>query len=273
LELKLIKVPVERCIAPTLRSKRDADYCRGLGENMKSIGQQVPGIGYWVDDWFQLTDAGCRLEGACLVGMTELLALDLGKKPTLAELLLAQASIDLMRKSLPPVDRARLWQANLDERKCTAKELAGDLHVSDSLIGRYLLLLTLAPDLQEQVNDGTLKWTKGSLIARTTSDHDRQRELAALATGMSRDALAAAVRRQVQSQDGGESGKQNARTSRVKCELGNDVSITIAGNALGLDEVIEALGRARKSAIKARDDNWNVKSWSTVMRDRANKES
>ncbi len=184
-------------------------------------------------------------------------------------MLLVQASIDVLRQNLPPIDRARLWDSILKERKYTAKELAGELRVSNSLIGRCLLLLSLAPDLQEQVNNGTLDWSKGSLIARETNDFDRQRELAALAARMSREALAAEVRRKPVGTASGQPVGEAVRTRRVKCELGGNVSIIVAGNALGLDEVIEALGAARKAAIKARDDNWDVKSWSAVMRDRA----
>jgi len=83
--------------------------------------------------------------------------------------------------------------------------------------------------------------------------------------GASRDRLASHARRQ-RSAD-----TPNVRASRVKCELGGNVSITVAGNALGLDEVIEALGDAQKEARKGRDQNLDVKTWSAVMRDRAKK--
>ncbi len=38
-----------------------------------------------------------------------MLGLDMGKEPTKLELLVAQASIDLHKQHLPPVDRARLY--------------------------------------------------------------------------------------------------------------------------------------------------------------------
>jgi ParB family transcriptional regulator, chromosome partitioning protein len=189
------KVLVAQCDYPAQpRSRLDMEYCASLGENMKAHGQKVPAIGYSLGNRFRLIDGGCRLEGARLKGITELLALDLGKEPTREELLLAQASIDVHRQNLPTMDRARLWQCIKGERNCTAKELARELGVSDSLVGHYLLLLSLAEDLQEQVNSGALEMSKGCLIARATNDPDRQRELAALAPGLSREALAAEVR-------------------------------------------------------------------------------
>jgi ParB family chromosome partitioning protein len=273
LVIELKQVPVALCDDPALRSQYDTEFCRSLGEDMKSNGQQVPVIGYKLSGRFPLVDGGCRLEGARLVGIPELLALDMGKEPTRLELLLAQASIDVHRQNLPPIDRARLWDSIIDARKCTARELAVQLHVSDSLVGRYLPLLTLAPELQEEVNNGTLEMSKGSLIARETNNPDRQRELAALAASMSRESLAAVLRKKRNGNGSEQPASETVRTSRVKCELGGNLSIVVAGNDLGLDEVIEALGTVRRAAIKARHENWDVKSWSAVMRDRAKKGS
>jgi hypothetical protein len=58
---------------------------------------------------------------------------------------------------------------------------------------------------------------------------------------------------------------------RVKCELGGGVTVIVAGNDLGLDEVIDALRIAQKEALKGHDQNLDVKTWSAVMRDRARK--
>src|SRR6516164_992179 len=135
------------------RSDRDRAYCLSLGESMKAIGQQVPIIGYFEPSGlFAVTDGGCRVEGATLCRIGELLALDLGHEPTRIELLLAQAAIDIHKKHFSPMDRARLWNSIKEERGCTNRELAKELGVSDSLVGDYLDLLTLPADVQEQVN-------------------------------------------------------------------------------------------------------------------------
>ena len=157
----LIHVPTEKCDYPSQpRSNPDPEYCRTLGASMLSIGQQVPVIGYWrtpsLLDRFLLTDGGCRLEAAKQVGIPQLLALDLGNEPTRAEMLMAQAAIDHYKQHLKAMDRAQLWQANIKERGWTARQLAKELGVSDSLVGDYLSLLTLPPDVQEQVNSGAL---------------------------------------------------------------------------------------------------------------------
>src|SRR5262245_44595982 len=127
---RLRRVPVSICDYPSQpRTNLDLGYCEGLGANMKAVGQRIPILGYFDGKRFKVHDGGCRLKGAELVGMTELLALDVGKEPTKAELLMVQASIDVQKQHLPPLDRAKLFEAIIAERKCTAKQVAADLGV------------------------------------------------------------------------------------------------------------------------------------------------
>jgi ParB family chromosome partitioning protein len=264
--IQLIKVPVAQCdfrLQP--RSDRDPAYCLSLGESMSEIGQQVPIIGYFLGKAFLVVEGACRCEGARLVGITELLALDLGKEPTRDELLMAQATIDIYKKHFLPMDRARLWHAIKQERGCTNRELAKALGVSDSIVGDAFYLLTLPQDVQEQVNTGALDASKASLIAQVENDPHRQRELAALGAGMSRTNLIARLKKNRRDT------QQTAliRVNSVRCALPSSIAVTVKGKELGLDEVIDALGEAQKEARKARDQNLDVKTWSAVMRDRA----
>ena len=198
--MNLITVLTEICCfpldqQPRTRTQSVHDYCRRLGENMLAHGQKVPVIGWYEGERFMLEDGGCRLEGAKLLNIRELLALDLGKKPTKGELLLAQASIDLHKQHLPPVDRARLYRSIMAEGRLNGKQTAEALNVTESWLSRFMHLLDLAPDLQELVNGEALEWTKAAIIAKATLDHEQQRELAKAASGMTRDALAASVRK------------------------------------------------------------------------------
>jgi ParB family transcriptional regulator, chromosome partitioning protein len=262
---RLKNVLVTQCDYPAQpRSGYDREYCLGLGASMKGHGQKVPVIGYSVGDRFRLIDGGCRLEGARLAGIAELLALDLGKEPTRAELLMAQAAIDIHRQHLPPVDRARLWQSTLQERGCTARELATELGVSDSLVGDYLSLCGLVADLQEQVNRGALHLSKASLIAQQESDPVRQRELAALAKGMGRDAFAAKLRQSRRS----EPELSRVKMARVKIPMPDGATIVISGKELGMTEVVQLLNQTLKEARKAAEQ-YDVKTFQGMMRDKA----
>jgi len=178
------------------RSKCDPEHYRGLGESMKAIGQQDPIIGHTDPKTgrFIVEDGGRRVQAGILCDIPELLALDLGKAPTPLELEMAQAALDIHKQHLPPMDRARLCHSIKEKRGCTARQLAKEMGVSDSLVGDYLSLLTLPSDVQEQVNSGALQMSKACFIAQQESDPDRQRELAALAKNMSRNELAAKVK-------------------------------------------------------------------------------
>jgi len=260
---QLIKIPVARCDYPEQpRSALDPDYCRNLGENMKAGGQKVPVIGFMKGDRFILCDGGCRLEGARLVGIPELLAIDLGKEPTRLELLMAQASIDLHRQHLPPIDRARLFSNLCKEHGCTARKLAELLHVSEAVISRAVALLELPGDLQQQVNEGTLDARRAYLLSQE-SDPSRQRELASQAAELSREELAKRVRKPKASDT------PQVRMKRIVCPLPSGISITVSGADLSLDDFIEALAEAQKEARKAREQSLDAKTFAAVARDKA----
>lgn len=262
---QLIKVPVAKCDYPSQpRSVVDPDYCRSLGANMKVGGQKVPVIGYTKGDRFILCDGGCRLEAARLAGIPELLALDLGKEPTRLELLMAQASIDLHRQHLPPIDRARLFASLCKEHGCTARQLAGMLHVSEAVISRSIALLQLPDGIQQQVNEGKLDARRGYVLSQE-SDPARQRELASQAAELSRDELERRVRKPKGD------GTPQVRMKRILCPLASGVSISVSGADLSLEDFIEALAEAQKEARKAREQSLDAKTFAAVMRDKARK--
>jgi ParB family chromosome partitioning protein len=264
---KLIKVRPQDCDYPSQpRSKLDPAYCRSLGENMKSVGQKVAIIGHTDPGTgrFILADGGCRAQAAMLCGIPELLAMDLGNAPTPLELQRAQASIDIHKRHFPPIDRARLWLSIKEKQGCTARELAKELGVSDSLVGDYLSLLTLPADVQEEVNSGALNMSKALVIAQQESDPARQRELAATAKDMSRSELATQVKQNRRR------GQQTpaVKLDRVKIAMPQGASVVLSGTALGMADVVDLLGETLKEARKSADQ-YDVKTWVRMMADKA----
>lgn len=266
MSLKLINVPEEICDYPSQpRSYKPPGFIESLASNIKANGQQVPCIGWMANGRYQLIEGGCRLDAIRLNRGTHVLGLDLGKEPSKVELLVAQASIDLHKQYLPPVDRARLYQSIMAEQGSNGKDTAEAVGISPSLFSRYLPLVNLAPDLQAMVNSEQLKWTKGSLIAQATADHDQQRQLAQEALAMTRDALAVSVRKKKNGH-----GDNGVKVDRLKIPLGPEgESVTITGSDLALADVIEILQDTLKFAKKAQSENLDVKTWRAVMRDRA----
>jgi len=261
---RLLTVRLDRCdLDGNPRSTRDPAYCRALGENVRLNGQKVPLIGFFKGERFQVADGGCRVEGMRAVGLAEALALDWGKEPTPADLLMAQASIDLHKQFLPPLDRARLYRSLLAARNCTAKQLAQELGgVSDSLIGKYLSLLGLPAPLQERVNTGELDFSKACLLVQE-ADPTRQTELANAAAGMSRAALAGLVRKPPAPDPAA------PKVTRLPIRLPGGVSVVLSGLDMNLDQAIDWLSECLKAARKAREDGLSAKSWAAGMKDKA----
>ncbi|QJW94186.1 ParB/RepB/Spo0J family partition protein [Frigoriglobus tundricola] len=261
--LRLHTVPLTACdIAFNPRSARDPDYCRSLGENIRMNGQQVPLIGFYQVERFQVADGGCRVVGMQLAGLTEALALDLGKQPTAAELLMAQASVDLYKEFLPPLDRAQLYRSLLDARGCTAVQLAHDLCVSDSTVGKYLSLLTLPANLQQQINAGTLEFSKACVLAQEP-DPVRQLELAMAAPNLSRTALARLAMK------GRRAKATSEKFSKVRCQLVNGTIVTVSGAGLDWEGLIDAISAALDYARKAHRDSLDIKTAEKVWKERA----
>ncbi len=264
----LIKVRPQDCDYPSQpRSNLDQADCRALGENMKAIGQKVAIIGHTDPKTrrFIVGDGGRRLQAAILCDIPELLAMDLGKAPTPLELEVAQASIDIHKQHFPLMDRARLWNSIIKKRGCTAKQLAKELGVSDSLVGDYLSLCTLPPDVQELVNSGALHLSKASLIAQQESDPERQRELAALAKDLSRSELAARLKQARQQ------AQQNAavRVSSMRCPLPSGTTVVLKGHELTLEDAIQALTDLLKAMKKASEEGIDGKTFARVCADKA----
>jgi len=150
-------------------------------------------------------------------------------------------------------------------KNATARDLAQRIKVNEGHLSKVLSLSRCNRKWHQaaaQESVGISDWWAASKV----SEQEQEQMLEMKLRGASSGTLANHARQQ---RNGDE---PKVRTSRVKCELAGGVIITVAGNELGLDEVIEALGAAQKAARQARNQNLDVKTWSAVMHDRTAKE-
>ena len=243
---------------PQIRKRFNEAEDRRLGESLKT--RQLEPLVCLADGTIICGER--RLRGAELVGMTELEVKIIDDAVTEAECKRLQFTENMQRQDLTGYEQ---WQGRLDLLRLnpgwTQKDLAQQLHIDPSMVLRLLAPSKCVASVQAAFAEDKIGISDCYTISRL-SEPEQAAALAMKLSGASRDELASHARRQ-------KSGEKPAvRTSRVKCELGH-VSITLVGEALGLDEVIEALGEAQKEARKARDQNLDVKTWSAVMRDRA----
>lgn len=80
---------------------------------------------------------------------------------------------NIHRKNLAPIKEAE-YLARMVERHGSQEKVAERIGKSQMFVSQRLALLNLAPDIQEEVNAGTLKIKEARQIARTP-DHEEQR--------------------------------------------------------------------------------------------------
>jgi ParB/RepB/Spo0J family partition protein len=245
---------------PQIRKRFDDVEDRRLGESLR-VRQLEPLV--CLPDGTILCGER-RLHGAELVGLGELEVKIIDDPVTEAECKRLQFAENMQRQDLTGFEQ---WQGCLDLLRLhpgwTQKDLAQQLHIDPSMVLRLLSPSKCIGSVQAAFAEGKIGISDCYAISRL-GEAEQAAALAMKLGGASRDQLARHVRRQRNDH------LPAVRASRVQCALGC-VSITLVGNALGLDEVIDALGEAQKEARKARDQNLDVKTWSAVMRDRHRK--
>ncbi|HTU92796.1 MAG TPA: ParB/RepB/Spo0J family partition protein [Gemmataceae bacterium] len=246
---------------PQARKRFDEKELRQLGESLK-VRQLHPLVCLPEGT---IIAGERRYRAALLVGMTELEVKIIDDPVTEAECKRLQFTENMQRQDLTGHEQ---WQGCVELLRLnpgwTQKDLAEQLHIDPSMVVRLLSPSKCIDSVQAAFAGGRIGISDCYAISRL-GQTEQAAALAMKLSGASRDQLASHARRQ-RSGD-----KPSVRINRIKCELGGDVSIVITGNALGLDEVIEALSQAHKEARKARDQNIDVKTWAAVMRDRARK--
>jgi ParB/RepB/Spo0J family partition protein len=246
-------------VRPQARKRFDEKELRQLGESLK-VRQLQPLV--CLPDG-TIVAGERRYRAALLVGMTELEVKIIDDPITEAECKRLQFTENMQRQDLTGHEQ---WQGCVELLRLnpgwTQKDLAEQLHIDPSMVIRLLSPSRCIESVQAALAEGRIGISDCYAISRL-SQAEQAAALAMKLGGASRDQLASHARRQ-------KSGdKPSVRSSRVKCELGGNLSVIVAGDNLGMDEVIEALGTARKAACHGRDQNLDVKTWTAVMRDRA----
>ena len=122
------------------------------------------------------------------MGITELSAVVLDRKPTAAELLLIQGSIDIHRKGFTPMERSNLLVRILKETGCSVTEVGEKLGVKQATASKLLAFQKLGPEGRAGLDAGTLDMERAYIISQEP-DHARQLELLKGAASLSRDQL------------------------------------------------------------------------------------
>ena len=140
------------------------------------------------------------------------------------------------------------------------KDLAAHLNKDASTITRYLSPDDLMPQALEAFMAGKFGFSKAYSIAKST---DQLATLARVLNGDTRDEVERASRKQRAA------ATPAVRVPSIKVTLVNDISVVIKGEAIDLEQGIEALKDALKAMTKARDTGLDAKTAQAVWRDMA----
>lgn len=233
---------------------------RHLGESMKALGQLQP-VGAKPDG--TLLWGHRRLRAALLVGLKELQVIITDRPLTDTEIRLIQLTENMQRADLTGHEK---WLACAElmcmNPKWQLKDLAEQLHLDPSMLTRLLSPSKCIEAAQHALRDGKVGISDCYAISKLP-EGEQAGLLAMKLSGASRDAIEQAGRK---SRSG---TAPSAKLSRVKCALSSGVVIVASGEALSLDDLIDALGEAQKEARKAREQGLDAKTFQAVLRDRA----
>ena len=204
-----------------------------------------------------------RLRAATLVGMTHLEAKIADGQLSDGQIKVWQLTENMLREDLTGYEKwlgcAELMCMNPTWQQ---KDLAEQLHLSESMIVRLLSPSKCSGEWQEALRDGKVGISDCYAAAKLPPS-DQAGLLAMKLSGASRDAIESAGRK---SRNGHASV---VRASRIKCQLQGGISIVASGNELSLDDLIEALAEVGKEARKARDQGLDARTFQAVLRDKA----
>ncbi|MBX3439846.1 MAG: ParB/RepB/Spo0J family partition protein [Planctomycetaceae bacterium] len=246
-----------------VREQIDDEKDRELSESLKSEGQLQPVV---ARPDGTLIVGHRRLRAARRAGLTKLLVNIIEEPLTETQVKILQLAENIHRTDLSDFEKFQACEelARLNPG-WTNKELATHLHLSEPTITKYRSPSKAIPAVLKALEAGQVGITSVYEIAKAPPE--QQAELLQLAlTGASRDGLAGQVRKQKTS------NTPQVRMKRILCPLPSGVSITVSGADLSLDDLIESLSDALKEARRAREQNLDARTFSSVLKDKAAKQ-
>ena len=149
-----------------------------------------PGLGKWV-----VISGERRYRAALKAGLETVACIFAEDGLTQSEVLQEQIVENLLREDLRPIEQARAYRQLMDLHGWSAKELAGELQVSQGAVSKSLALLNLPAEIQAQVESGELPPTTAYEVARV-ADPVVQRDVARqiIDEKLTRDAATEVVR-------------------------------------------------------------------------------
>lgn len=164
------------------RAEFDSEEIERLAGSIRAHGQLHPIRVRWEETaarWIIVTGER-RWRAAKAAGLPAIDCFFIDGEVTEAELREQQLVENLLRTDLKPLEEAKAYQSLMDLNGWNGKQVAEALRVTTSRVSRSLALLDLPPEVQQQVDAGTLPKSSAYELSKL-SDGKAQAELAAQA--------------------------------------------------------------------------------------------
>ena len=186
-----LTIPVEKLLPDPDQPRRefDEEELERLAESLKTRGQLQPirvrwdaGQGAWV-----IVSGERRWRAARRAGLPALACVEVKGELSADTVLEDQLVENCLRTDLKPVEQARAFEALMDRKGLSGRQLADLLNLSRMTVARALSLLELPADVLDQVEQGTLTPSAAYEVGKIT-DAGVQAEVAraAVAEGLTR---------------------------------------------------------------------------------------
>ncbi len=179
------------------RKEFSDDAIERLSASLLKHGQLMPIRVRWnptLAKWVVISGER-RYRAALRAGLKSVACIFAESGLTPSEILQEQIVENLLREDLKPIEQARAYRQLMELHNWTAKELAGELQVSQGAVSKSLSLLTLPEDLQAQVDGGIIPPATAYEVAKI-ADPVAQRDVARRVVDekLTRDAATEVVR-------------------------------------------------------------------------------
>jgi ParB/RepB/Spo0J family partition protein len=259
-----MKLPVDQIDsrADQPRHVFNEDGLLDLGKNLLAVGQLAPIIVFFLASVgrYILVDGERRWRAAKLVGIKTLLAWVLDHEPTTLELHRIQTCIAIHNVALSVMEKSdQLLKIKL-ENNWSLSDLIEHVNIRQPQASKLLKLQDGCAELKAALRAGAIDQDKAYTIAGEP-DHNRQRELLAQASELTREQLRHKAKSAGQPVE--------LRTSIARFALIGNVMVTVQRPRMALSGAIQALSETLRQLKAADAQGLDVVTASRVMRDRA----
>lgn len=254
--------PIERFLADPNNPRSDVATSRidELAASIKIYGIRVPLIAYSVPQGLVVIDGHRRIEGARRSGPKELPTMVFPQKPSEAEILAAQLTINGHRESLNPLDEFEAFSRLAALKHWSHSELAAGLAVDNAEVTRVMAIGKLSPEERQLVREGRISKSAAYALSRMSQEQRATMVRKAAAGEVTRDQLNACARKKPKA--------AAAKSKRLSCPIpGGMVSVSTA-EGLTLDGAIEVFEELLREFRKSRTQGLDVSTVVRVLHDR-----